>query len=217
MKKIIIAILILPIHCFASYGIISDIHAGKEKIRKNNAQDVVYPNKAEGQFKSALKKMKGLGLDFVLVLGDNTNDDSSKYSKEVKKIADKSGIKVIFAKGNHDGKAFKYISGQNYYIRDIGGIRIIVLDTAEKLATSTGNLDLVQLQWLKSVIQDNSIVIQHHPVFDRNMNVLPQYKEEYELINANHSKAYFGHWHTSWKKDNYQGVPALTSGGFIIN
>lgn len=200
---------------YGAYGIISDIHAGKERVRKNNRFDVVYPRKALGMFQAALNDMKGK-VDYVIILGDSVNHSNNEYALAVKKIADNSGLKIIWVKGNHDKNSFSNFSDQNYYYTDINGQRIIVLDDVEQHGSTTGYIDDNQLAWFRSVIQENSIVVAHIPILDKSLNVIPRYQEIYDLINSTHSIAYSGHWHVAWKKDNYEGFPALTNSTYFI-
>ena len=197
------------------YGLISDIHACKEKIRTTGGYSAVYPRQALAKFQKALNEMKDK-VDFVIVLGDSVNRGNAAYAQKVKDIADASGMPIIWVKGNHDRKTFGIFSQQDYYYKDINGQRIIVLDNVEQHGNTIGSIDDAQLAWFKSVIQDNSIVVAHVPFFDKNLNVIPRYQVIVDLINQTDSNAYFGHWHVAWKKDNFEGIPALTNSSYFI-
>jgi len=115
MKYIIL--LLFPFFCSAHIGVISDLHAGSLKIRRNSNQSVVYPRLAVKYFDKALAQMNGK-VDFVVALGDITQRGEKKYYKQLKKVENKRGIKVIWIKGNHDDNDFKIMGGYEKYTQD---------------------------------------------------------------------------------------------------
>lgn len=217
--KFLLTVLVMFLICFpaqASVGLISDIHAGSEKFRVNSSGSKVYPKKAEGVFKRSLKVMKQRGVEFVLVIGDSTNRDSSKYAKKIKKVSDKSGLIVIFARGNHDKQGFRAISREDYYLREINGKKIMVLDTNYTDLSSIGEISEAQRNWVYQNIEGVDIIAMHHPIAE-NCTVNPRYQWLDDLIKSNGvEKVYSGHTHTSYQCGVYRGIPALTTSGYVI-
>ena len=128
MRKIIITIaLLFPFVTHAlSIGVISDIHAGKQKTRKSGSS-IVYPSKAVSYFDKALAQMNGK-VDFVVCLGDNAQSGEKKYYKRLKTIELKRKIKILWVKGNHDSKYFS-ILGPSTFTYSVGSLKFSVIDT----------------------------------------------------------------------------------------
>lgn len=200
-----------------SIGLISDIHSGKEKVRLNSSGSKVYPKKGEATFKKSLKVMKKKGVEFVLVMGDSTNSNSDKYAKGIKKIARSSKMTVLFAKGNHDKNGFRFLNENFYYLREINGVKIMVLDTNYTDLSSIGQIEPTQRQWVYDNIKGVDIIAMHHPVAE-NCVVNPRYQWIDDLVKENGvQKVYSGHTHTKYQCGVYRGVPALTTSGYVID
>jgi predicted phosphodiesterase len=219
MKTILTILLLITFaipNANASVGLIADIHAGKEKVRINSNGSKVYPKKGEATFKKALKIMKKKGVEFVLVLGDNTNSNSVKYANKIKKVARSSKMTVLFAKGNHERKVFKYISKEDYYVREINGKKIMVLDTNYKDFNSLGDISPTQKEWIYENIEGVDIISMHHPISE-DCKVSSRYQWLDDLIKSNGvQKVYSGHLHYDYQCGVYRGIGALTRSGYVL-
>lgn len=164
MKTLITILLaLIPFTSHAQFQFVSDIHAGGNKIRYGNLNSILYPQKASGVFNSFLKNHKG---ETVITLGDLTNKDENKYYQKLLYYQKKNKADVIWVLGNHDGaKKFKknFKISRTYYYTDRGDTRIIVLDSTTKFWNGQGWVDKEQLDWLKTVLTDKSIIAMHHP------------------------------------------------------
>jgi predicted phosphodiesterase len=199
----------------ADIGLISDLHVGSEKARKNSEGSYVYPKKALGEFKKTLKIMNGK-VDFILVLGDSTNKKSSKYAKQVKKASAISKVPVLFVKGNHDKDGFRYISKETYYTREINGVKIMVLDTNYTDLSSIGQISDVQRQWIYDNIEGVDVIGMHHPI-NQDARSMQRYAWLDELVKEHNITVYSGHIHRNQTEGNYHWIGALTTSGYVID
>jgi calcineurin-like phosphoesterase family protein len=207
MKKLlIITLLLLPLQSFASLDYVTDLHAGGNKQRNNGKGNIVYPKKANLKFKQFLKNSSA---DAVVVLGDSLNKHEKKYAKKLKVTAKRSGKRIIWVKGNHDGEAFKVLCPYNYYITQIKDQIIITLDTTSTGNSITGGIDPIQMQWFKSVYSPNAIIVMHHPPVSKEGTIHPQYQEFMAIAGKNEIHA--GHWHKDAKFGNIKVHYPLTS------
>jgi len=79
-----------------------------------------YPQGLDG-FKAFLEQSKALGADFAVILGDVCGEDPPALA-QARKIADQSGVKVHFVRGNHDNaEQFKAAFGDACYSFDHQG------------------------------------------------------------------------------------------------
>jgi outer membrane protein assembly factor BamB/calcineurin-like phosphoesterase family protein len=87
-----------------------------------------YPQGLDG-FKVFLEQSKALGADFVVILGDVCGEDPPALAQS-RKIADESGAKVYFIRGNHDNAAaFKEAFGEASYSFDHKGWHFVNFDS----------------------------------------------------------------------------------------
>lgn len=218
-------------------GVITDIHAGSQDTRveitsTNGIPNIIHPSNFETNFKKALEGMKKTNL--IIALGDNVNIDSSntKYSKALKELAS-SYPPIIWVKGNHDSdESFAVLSSKNYYYKDIGKWRIIVLDNGHLYAPGPNNphnnlwgyMDDQQISWLKEALKtDKKILIAMHvPIF--NAADINQVQPEQEWLkklfedSGNVKYVLAGHFHVyNWHKEingiNYYVVPSISLEG----
>lgn len=79
-------------------------------------------------FKDFLEKTKSLGADFLVILGDICGENPPALA-QAKKIADDSGVKVHFIRGNHDNAAaFAAAFGEASYSFDHKGWHFVNYD-----------------------------------------------------------------------------------------
>jgi len=147
--------IITPLNCcFAlDIGVVADIHAGKQR-KRDTGTNVLYPRKGVGYFEKAVKRMRGK-VDLIVALGDNTNNGEIKYYyKKLRKVENKCKIPILWVKGNHDGKNFRYLSTANNYYRDFDNVRIIVLDTNSGYKNANGGIIPEGLELYNQAVQD---------------------------------------------------------------
>ena len=228
MKKYIISVLCVLLFFFLTsevlaFGVITDIHAGKGRVRKALSPKVNdYPSKAVKKFQKALREIKASGESIVFILGDSTRRANNFYARKLKKIADKSGLKIFWTLGNHDAEN-SILNLKKYYFEDIGDRRVVVLDTNE-IANIIGGVSENQLNWLKTVLDTDKkvIILQHHPVFYFNTDQVHPQMEELKKIEdsaENVEQVLSGHWHLSTKKDigKFKIFPPISAGrGYLI-
>jgi len=206
MKKLICAVIVatlMPINCFAmKVGVISDIHAGSKSKRKAGSS-VIYPKKAVSYFERALKEMKFEGVELIVALGDNTQQDSKKNLKKLKKFENKYGIKVLWVFGNHDdNKNFSKYMGSKTYVHNQDGYRFIVLNTDTCI---NGCLNQTQIDFLNSNKNDHTIILQHHPpLHEDTCNFRESFSAEKDMT------VWSGHWHSDMICGKVRVFPALT-------
>lgn len=176
-----------------SVGVVSDIHIGKMNKRKSGSS-IVYPSKAISYFEKAVKEMKAKGVELIVSLGDNTQVGGSKYYKQLKKIENKYGIKVLWVKGNHDDKNFK-ILGQNDYIYEQGGIRFAVVDNSKCFFGSC----------IVKEVNNADIVLQHIPPLIR---ITCDWDSKFDV--ERDYTIWSGHFHKEMTCGKVKVFPALT-------
>lgn len=207
-------------------GIISDIHAGSQDIRKNeNVNNTIFPSHFEKNLRMALENMQD--CDFILTLGDNLNNSSKKYTDQLKQIT--SGYPMIWTKGNHeDDKTFKLFSPTNYYYVDKNNWRIIVLDNGnidhereKEKADPRGYMEPEQIAWLRNVLETkkNILISMHVPIFSESNPdfIYPDQEDLVEIFENSKNVKYVlaGHHHmNNWHKQingiDYYIIPALS-------
>jgi predicted phosphodiesterase len=143
-------------------GIVSDIHAGGSKDVARSETNVLHPN----LYCQNLKMVKEAGTDYILTLGDNTLNGKSSEAKKV--LSCLKGYDVLWTKGNHDKEeAWQLFKTPNYYSKQIGNWKIIVLDSSKMFASGSGGFSDEQLAWLKEELEEGEQVLisMHHTIF----------------------------------------------------
>jgi 3',5'-cyclic AMP phosphodiesterase CpdA len=173
-------------------------------------------------------------LDFILLSGDLVHDgDISDYSFLKSIFRDITGdIPVFAAMGNHDNRKAFYEGFENraandindnphYYMTEVKGLRIIVLDSLV-YGETTGEISENQLLWLKDILKTpaemGSIIVLHHPPALNIRNAM----FNYSLLNAdkmndiickeNVRAVFAGHVHLN-SSLILGGVPVFTTSG----
>jgi hypothetical protein len=124
------------------------------------------------------------GADLLLAAGDISAGGALRDLAEAKRILDGFGTHgqdYFVVRGNHDrprrdgdGDAFRdgFLGGEGpaYFARDLGGLRIVGLDTYEKdgNGADAGGLGAEQLYWFKDQLKEHreqpTVVFGHHPL-----------------------------------------------------
>ncbi|HBI33674.1 MAG TPA: hypothetical protein DEA43_03585 [Candidatus Moranbacteria bacterium] len=189
-------------------GLVTDIHAGNEKTRFNiDGVDYGFPREYKKLFLKTLLEMKKEKVDFVLAIGDNTNNGKNQYADTLVKIANENKVEVIWVKGNHDREKTNVmrnfgLKGKYYYFVDKGSWRIIVLDSSEIDPTNTGGISSEQTLWLKETLKTEKdiIIAMHHPIYSESdlEKRHPVYDEFQKIIEeaGNVKYVFSGHYHT---------------------
>lgn len=223
-------------------GWVTDIHADRFKKRDVDSGKL-YPKKYKEYLPKVFEVMKAENIDVVIATGDNTNSGDDNYAVDLARIAKEKKMKVIWVKGNHDdGEIMKIlgVSKKNYYFKDYGDTRVIVLDNTEYLDGEydyLGGISQEQLEWLRKVIATKKqvIIAMHIPIFEQDIesinihdlkgnfsgvgDVLERYIELEKIFQeaGNVKMVLSGHWHVPWQKEyngiNYYGEGALTRDG----
>lgn len=123
-----------------------------------------------------LKELEKKQLDFVLISGDLVHEGTSEDYRFLNDMVCSCMPRthVIYVLGNHDRKqAFREglemepAQSSLYYVKEINGLRIIVLDSAVE-GRESGNISEEQVEWLEGILKERapkgSIITFHHPV-----------------------------------------------------
>lgn len=189
-------------------GWITDIHAGANKkrafVNEDGSDNTLYPKKYLKYFPVVLERMKRQGIGTVIATGDNTNITEYGYARELREMAEKSGVKVVWVRGNHDflpGENKDVMSElgvrENFYVYDTEKTRIIVLDINFNGPALTDE----NIEWFKKKVEETDlpvIVAAHSPIFDYDAkSILPAYAKLGEVISASKKVKFVisGHTH----------------------
>ncbi len=199
-------------------GVVTDIHAGHAKHRDMGNGNDLTPKDYCKNLKKVFSQAKA---DFYIALGDNTLDGGNVEADMVLKCVKDNKKDFIWVRGNHDNdRAWKEFELPNYYYRDKGNWRIIVLYDSVYDARGLGGIDTKQLDWLKDKLNTNKkiIIAQHHPIWQfkskiKDPNILlpssgKNIGEELNILaqHKNVKYVFSGHIHTSnfcVKRDSY--------------
>jgi len=186
------------------FGVISDIHAGKEEKIKREKDNIIYPRKYKECLRDEIKKFKEKGIKFAIALGDSINKSQMEYFESLEEIAKDENFEIIWVKGNHDRNLFKEM-GIGFYFKDRGQYRIIVLDSTGDVRDGDGKLNEEQLNFLRDAIQTKKeiIVVMHHPPFKllEPEKVLNQYQEFFNIVKGKARYVLSGHWHKNFLRE----------------
>ncbi|MGI5889038.1 MAG: metallophosphoesterase family protein [Oscillospiraceae bacterium] len=130
-----------------------------------------------GRLERMLSSQNWDGIDFAVFTGDLIHEGKASDYAFFKEITERSipeNIPVLTVLGNHDYKdAFyegylgKKGSAPYYYTMNIGGYRLIVLDSAVP-GMESGTVLKAQLSWLRNLLAEpygkGSILFLHHPL-----------------------------------------------------
>jgi predicted phosphodiesterase len=208
---LIFAFLSLPqLSHAAGIGWISDIHAGNAGTRNEDSEigNIQEPKKYGESLNSVLSELKKKSVSTVVVSGDMLNLGEEKYAKELKKIAKKYKMDMIWVKGNHDKEKAMKEFGSSYYYKDYESVRVIVLDNTAIFNDFYGGLPQEQIDWLKqALLTSKDVVISMHiPIFSMNTEgriLLDRYKEFENIISSsgNVKLVLFGHFHENFENE----------------
>ncbi|HLN18864.1 MAG TPA: metallophosphoesterase [Patescibacteria group bacterium] len=217
-------------------GIIADIHAASQQLRKaSNEENIVHPNDYTTVLPETLDKIKNEKADAVIDLGDHTNNSSRKHATNIRQMIEGKGFLPVWVKGNHDSDGaedddegefleskendetniMKVLGAPGrYYYFDRGNWRIIVLDSSEEPGEVfyQGGLSVVQIDWLKKALDNEKdvLVAMHHPIFDKETRqyVYPIYENLEKIFSQSGNVKYVfsGHWHTPYWEKEYNGI-----------
>ncbi len=163
-------------------ALVTDVHFGPPayfdgKLRKLS-------HRAPELTRQFVQQACAVGADLIVNLGDVVEDDSAdadrdRYRQFVQLLA-KAGKPVLHVAGNHDQvflkeadlRALWQHDGTLFYLRDIGGLRFIVLNTLETKDVCV-RLPEEQLDWLSDALQESPlpvIVLMHHPAGEMDLD-----------------------------------------------
>ena len=113
--------------------------------------------------------------DFVILTGDQTNDEANDSFEQVKQVLGRLQMPCHLVLGNHDARTpFRRImlgedtpsSDRYYYTVKQNGYRFIILDTLDE-GKVTGLMDKSQLDWLEAELAEAeelfTVICMHHP------------------------------------------------------
>jgi 3',5'-cyclic AMP phosphodiesterase CpdA len=110
------------------------------------------------------------GIDLVVASGDLSEDGSvaayEKLRERIEPFAAARGAQTAYVMGNHDVRdGFEQVLGARDGVLEVGGFRVIRLDTAVPGA-GYGELFPEQLEWLRAQLStaaaNGTIVVMHH-------------------------------------------------------
>ncbi|MFH0969348.1 MAG: metallophosphoesterase [Patescibacteria group bacterium] len=206
-------------------GVVSDIHAGNEKIKESEEGIPIYPSKYNEIFPSVLDKMKTEGVNLVISAGDNTSRGKAKFALDLKRIAEEKNMEIIWVKGNHDRVSENAMANfgldSNYYYIDKCDWRFIALNSCDFSSMDTGGIGIDQMNWLKSVLETDKkiVIIIHHSIWKKeNKEIINPIYDEFEKLisqSGNVRHVFSGHNHTeNWDRIyngvEYHAIPALS-------
>lgn len=191
---------------------LTDTHVRLNYDDENVAMFGKLPNGAEN-VRKILQRVDWKNTNFIVIMGDLVHEGASEDYRFLKNLIEEivpPDKKVIYVLGNHDHKeAFyegffdKKEEKPYYYVENVDGYRLIVLDSAvpEKEA---GTVLPEQLEWLAGVLAEpsekGSMIFVHHPLFWSDGNVFPMEvtnsKEVMDVLEGSDVFAIFcGHTH----------------------
>jgi predicted phosphodiesterase len=155
-----------------------------------------------------LSELKKKSVDTVIVSGDMLNLSEKKYATEMKKIAKRYDMNMIWVKGNHEKKEAMREFGDRYFYKDYENIRIIILDNTDIYDDFYGGLPQEQIDFLKQALLTSKDVIisMHIPIFSRSNEghvLLERYKEFENIVSSsgNVKLVLFGHFHENYETE----------------
>ncbi len=147
-------------------GQITDLHIGFEPDN---------PDEENGRRLAAvLGRLAQIGADLVLATGDLTERGDAASYRRLRAILDASGLPVLPLVGNHDRRdafdaiipGFRADDGFVHHVSDLGGLRIIALDTLEE-GRHGGAFCTARARWLEARLAEApdrpTLVALHHP------------------------------------------------------
>lgn len=149
-------------------GWITDLHADDSGQIAINDEQVIYASAFETYLSEFIKKMEAEDIRTVIVTGDMTHDGEDDIARQIRKITDRSDIKFVWVKGNHDKEenhAMREfdVDKPYYYHYDTAFTRIIVLNVVDE----EDDVSQKQARWLEDSIKGtplNVIVAMHAPI-----------------------------------------------------
>ncbi len=146
-------------------------HDGKEGFLHNNTTD---------NLRKAFDRLQGLPqkMDFVVITGDVAHEGDEEDYRFIRELLDeyqqKLGVPILVTLGNHDNRQAFYkgylgIESDEPYKKsaDIGGLRVIVLDSKVGVHDVGGTIGEAQLAWLreelKTPAERGTVIAFHHP------------------------------------------------------
>jgi 3',5'-cyclic AMP phosphodiesterase CpdA len=134
--------------------------------------------------RALVEEARRRGADLLLAAGDISAGGTPRDMAQAKGILDGFGTHgqdYFVVRGNHDrprrhgeGDAFPegFLGGEGpaYFARDLGGLRIVGLDTYEKTGNGAdaGGLGAEQLSWFRARLKEHrdqpTVVFGHHPL-----------------------------------------------------
>lgn len=114
--------------------------------------------------------------DLLIASGDLVDAGSPAEYRRLRGLLSHVRVPLCLMPGNHDRRAplrqvfhdHRYLGsdGRIHYHRDVGGLRVIALDSVIE-GRDSGDLDEAQLQWLDALLRDDpqqpALVLLHHP------------------------------------------------------
>ncbi|NGO06282.1 metallophosphoesterase family protein [Streptomyces sp. HC44] len=182
-----------------SIALCNDLHVGETTaglvtgvpLMRGVSQEPGLAPYPETMSRALVEEARRRGADVLLAAGDISAGGAPRDMAEAGRILDGFGAHgqdYFVVRGNHDrprhcdcgsctggcGDAFheRFLggAGPSYFARDLGGLRIIGLDTYEKAGNGadTGGLGAEQLAWFRSRLKENkdqpTVVFGHHPL-----------------------------------------------------
>ncbi|MEV0225641.1 metallophosphoesterase family protein [Streptomyces sp. NPDC050704] len=175
-----------------SIALCNDLHVGETTaglmggmpLLRGVAQEPGLAPYPEIMSRALVEEARRRGADLLLAAGDISAGGALRDITEAKRILDGFGTHgqdYFVVRGNHDrprrrseGDAFRegFLGGQGpgYFAHDLGGLRIIGLDTYEKRGNGAdaGGLGAEQLSWFRNGLKEHkdqpTVVFGHHPL-----------------------------------------------------
>ncbi len=117
------------------------------------------------KLKTMINRAKSRGSEIIVIAGDLTTGGTDSELSAIKKVTDKSEVRMAITQGNHDmrkGLFSKYF-GPSYQSIKFGGIKLILIDNS-----NWKGLGDVQKRWIESeVVECKTIIcvtIMHMPL-----------------------------------------------------
>lgn len=203
---------------------LSDTHILKDYSKSNMKELFEKVVDRKEKLSNVLNDLDKQELDFIIISGDIVHEGNKEDYECLKGILDNNiqNTKVIMSLGNHDRKkAFSEVflgealEKSYYYVEDIKGLRIVVLDSAV-LGREAGEISKEQEEWLREVLstksKEGTIIVLHHPIAWENEAFSIKVSEEFKYVlkGSDVIGIFCGHTHYRNVYD-YGNIPQITA------
>lgn len=171
-----------PVPCALKLGVVTDIHFGPAAFFDGKLRKLTH--RAEELLTAALHDLKAAGVDAIVNLGDDLEDESfaadkARYTR-CQDILRSVGLPVVNVAGNHDTvflgrEDLMQAWGERGMLHrsfDLGGVHLVVLHSVERKDVEVV-LPPDQVAWLEEDLARThlpTVVLVHHPLSEQDFD-----------------------------------------------